>query len=89
MSDSLAPQVHDASSTETPALDAMPITQHLMVLRKHLFKIVGALIAIFFCLLPFANKTYIALSEPLKHKEMEEPRQNSSHPLKSRMPPSA
>ena len=66
MSDSLAPQVHDASSTETPPLDAMPITQHLMVLRKHLFKIVGALIAIFFCLLPFANKTYIALSEPLR-----------------------
>ncbi|MCS4298125.1 sec-independent protein translocase protein TatC [Acinetobacter sp. BIGb0196] len=66
MSDSLAPQVHDASSTEMPALDAMPITQHLMVLRKHLFKIVGALIVIFFCLLPFANKTYIALSEPLR-----------------------
>ena len=66
MSDLLAPQVHDASSTEMPALDAMPITQHLMVLRKHLFKIVGALIVIFFCLLPFANKTYIALSEPLR-----------------------
>ena len=65
MSDSLAPQVHDASSTETPALDAMPITQHLMVLRKHLFKIVGALIAIFFCFLPFARTPYLAFSVPL------------------------
>ncbi|WP_151797493.1 twin-arginine translocase subunit TatC [Acinetobacter bereziniae] len=66
MTDSLAPQVQDSASTERPPLDAMPITQHLMVLRKHLFKIVGALILIFFCLLPFANKTYIALSEPLR-----------------------
>ncbi|WP_336035569.1 twin-arginine translocase subunit TatC [Acinetobacter bereziniae] len=66
MTDSLAPQVQDSASTEHPPLDAMPITQHLMVLRKHLFKIVGALILIFFCLLPFANKTYIALSEPLR-----------------------
>ncbi len=54
MTDSLAPQVQDSASTERPPLDAMPITQHLMVLRKHLFKIVGALILIFFvyCLLP-------------------------------------
>ncbi|MBJ9952578.1 MULTISPECIES: twin-arginine translocase subunit TatC [unclassified Acinetobacter] len=66
MTDSLAPQVQDNASTDRPPLDAMPITQHLMVLRKHLFKIVGALILIFFCLLPFANKTYIALSEPLR-----------------------
>ncbi|WP_407641989.1 twin-arginine translocase subunit TatC [Acinetobacter stercoris] len=44
----------------------MPITSHLMVLRKHLMKIVGVLIAIFFCLLPFANKTYSTLSEPLR-----------------------
>jgi len=66
MSDSLLPQAQNNPSTDTPSLESMPITQHLVVLRRHLFKIVGALIAIFFCLLPFANKTYIALSEPLR-----------------------
>ena len=44
----------------------MPITQHLVVLRKHLFKVVAVLIGLFFCLLPFANQTYQWLSEPLR-----------------------
>ncbi|MCU4605276.1 twin-arginine translocase subunit TatC [Acinetobacter radioresistens] len=44
----------------------MPITRHLMILRRHLFKIVAILIALFFCLLPFANRTYQLLSEPLR-----------------------
>ena len=57
------------SLTENKApsnLEEMPITRHLMVLRQHLFKIVGLLIALFFCLLPFANQTYQLLSEPLR-----------------------
>ena len=47
-----------------PPLEEMPITKHLMILRKHLFKIMGILIVLFFCLLPFANSTYQLLSEP-------------------------
>ncbi len=49
-----------------PQLEEMPITRHLMILRRHLFKIVAILIALFFCLLPFANRTYQLLSEPLR-----------------------
>lgn len=48
------------------SLSEMPITQHLMILRKHLFKIVGVLLTLFFCLLPFANTTYQLLSKPLR-----------------------
>ena len=47
-------------------LEEMPITKHLMILRQHLFKIVGILLLLFFCLLPFANRTYQLLSEPLR-----------------------
>ena len=60
------------TSTELPiteqqeSLNEMPITRHLMILRKHLFKIVGILLALFFCLLPFANTTYQLLSKPLR-----------------------
>lgn len=57
---------HLAVKSEQPALEEMPITKHLMVLRKHLFKIVGLIIALFFCLLPFANHSYQMLSEPLR-----------------------
>lgn len=48
------------------ALEEMPITKHLVALRQHLFKIVGLLIVLFFCLLPFANQTYQLMSEPLR-----------------------
>ena len=48
------------------ALDDMPITQHLVILRKHLFKIVAIILILFFCLLPFANQSYQLLSEPLR-----------------------
>lgn len=48
------------------ALEEMPITKHLIVLRRHLFKIVGLLLALFFCLLPFANESYQLMSEPLR-----------------------
>lgn len=54
------------ASRPHPSLEEMPITKHLVVLRKHLFKIVGILLALFFCLLPFANRTYQLLSEPLR-----------------------
>lgn len=47
-------------------LEEMPITKHLIILRKHLFKIVGLVVLLFFCLLPFANKTYQLMSEPLR-----------------------
>ena len=66
MSNSITPQIQNNESSETATLETMPITQHLMVLRKHLFRIIGTLMVIFFCLLPFANKTYVALSEPLR-----------------------
>lgn len=66
MTTSLTPQIHSENSETKTALPEMPITQHLVVLRKHLFKIVAIIITIFFCLLPFANKTYSTLSEPLR-----------------------
>ena len=51
---------------EDVKLEEMPITKHLMILRQHLFKVVGILLILFFCLLPFANRTYQLLSEPLR-----------------------
>lgn len=51
---------------ESPLLEEMPITKHLVILRKHLFRIVGIILLLFFCLLPFANQTYQILSEPLR-----------------------
>ena len=47
-------------------LEEMPITKHLVALRQHLFKVVGLLITLFFCLLPFANHSYQLMSEPLR-----------------------
>ena len=63
---SMIPQLQEQVSEEATPLEAMPITRHLMVLRQHLFKIIGVLIVLFFCLLPFANRTYSMLSEPLR-----------------------
>lgn len=63
---SMIPQLQEQVSEEVTQLEAMPITRHLMVLRQHLFKIIGVLIVLFFCLLPFANRTYSMLSEPLR-----------------------
>jgi sec-independent protein translocase protein TatC len=51
---------------EDVKFEEMPITKHLMILRQHLFKVVGILLILFFCLLPFANRTYQLLSEPLR-----------------------
>lgn len=54
--------------TEAEQLDQMPVMQHLIVLRRYLFKIVGVTIALFFCLLPFRNYTYQLLSDPLRQQ---------------------
>jgi sec-independent protein translocase protein TatC len=62
----MIPQLQEQASEEATQLEAMPITRHLMLLRQHLFKIIGVLIVLFFCLLPFANRTYSMLSEPLR-----------------------
>ncbi|USE84886.1 twin-arginine translocase subunit TatC [Acinetobacter tibetensis] len=51
---------------EQAPLEEMPITKHLVSLRQHLFKVVGLLLVLFFCLLPFANHTYQLMSEPLR-----------------------
>ncbi len=51
---------------EQAPLEEMPITKHLVALRQHLFKVVGLLLMLFFCLLPFANHTYQLMSEPLR-----------------------
>lgn len=67
MTQTSQPQLpNTVDSREQEMLQEMPITKHLVVLRKHLFKIVGLLIGLFFCLLPFANRTYQMLSEPLR-----------------------
>lgn len=62
MSQSLDPQPSD----EAIALENTPISSHLMILRKHLLKVIVVLFLIFICLLPFANTSYSALSEPLR-----------------------
>ena len=54
------------SEQSPPPLEEMPITKHLIILRKHLFKIVGLILVLFFCLLPFANQSYQMMSEPLR-----------------------
>ena len=53
-------------NTAAETLEQMPLTNHLVVLRKHLFRIVGVTLFLFFCLLPFRNYTYQWLSEPLR-----------------------
>ncbi len=53
---------------KTESLEQMPVMQHLIVLRKYLFRIVGVTLFLFFCLLPFRNYTYQLLSEPLRQQ---------------------
>jgi len=60
------PQSTLLDTDEDVKLEEMPITKHLMILRQHLFKVMGILLILFFCLLPFANRTYQLLSEPLR-----------------------
>ncbi len=65
-SSSQLPQSSLSEQEQDVKLEEMPITKHLMILRQHLFKIVAAILLLFFCLLPFANRTYQILSEPLR-----------------------
>jgi sec-independent protein translocase protein TatC len=55
-----------SSNDENAQFEEMPITKHLIILRKHLFKIVAVILILFFCLLPFANQSYQMMSEPLR-----------------------
>lgn len=65
-SQSSLPTVVEVEEAQPEELEKMSLTEHLVILRQHLFKIVGVLLALFFCLLPFANRTYQFLSEPLR-----------------------
>ena len=49
-------------------LDAMPVMQHLIILRQYLVKIVSFTLLLFFILLPFRNHIYQWLSEPLRQQ---------------------
>ena len=63
---SILPSTQTNNDTRQIPLEEMPITRHLVILRKHLFKIVGVLLGLFLCLLPFASQTYQLLSKPLR-----------------------
>lgn len=63
---SILPSTKTNNDIRQIPLEEMPITRHLVILRKHLFKIVGVLLGLFLCLLPFATQTYQLLSEPLR-----------------------
>ena len=58
----------DSNTGQDEELEQMPVMQHLITLRKYLFKIVGITLLLFFCLLPFRNATYQLLSEPLRQQ---------------------
>ena len=66
MSQSQLPTASVKSGAEN--LKQMPVMQHLVVLRRYLFKIVGVILFLFFCLLPFRNYTYQLLSDPLRQQ---------------------
>ncbi len=54
------------SEQSPPPLEEMPITKHLIILRKHLFKIVGLILVLFFCLHLFHNCFYLLQCKRLK-----------------------
>ena len=58
----------NSNTGQDEELEQMPVMQHLITLRKYLFKIVGITLLLFFCLLPFRNTTYQLLSEPLRQQ---------------------
>ena len=47
------------------ALSDMPITEHLIELRKHLIKICVAVLIVFLALVGFSRELYNLLSDPL------------------------
>ncbi|WP_347454956.1 twin-arginine translocase subunit TatC [Acinetobacter thermotolerans] len=63
---SILPSTQMNKDAQSIQLEEMPISKHLVILRKHLFKIVSVLLVLFLCLLPFASETYQLLSEPLR-----------------------
>ena len=59
----------DATQQESPQKEQlinMPLTGHLIELRRRLARILGLVIVLFFILLPFANQLYEGLSQPLR-----------------------
>lgn len=46
-------QLSSSAKTEAEHLDQMPLTQHLMVLRQYLFKMVGVTVFLFSVYCPF------------------------------------
>lgn len=59
----------DATQQESPQKEQlinMPLTGHLIELRRRLARILGVVIVLFFFLLPFANQLYEGLSQPLR-----------------------
>lgn len=46
----------------------MPLTSHLIELRQRLIRVILVVIVLFLVLLPFANRSYELLSEPLRAK---------------------
>ena len=59
----------EATQQESPQkvqLINMPLTGHLIELRRRLARILGLVIVLFFILLPFANQLYEGLSQPLR-----------------------
>ena len=59
----------EATQKESPQKEQlinMPLTGHLIELRRRLARILGLVIVLFFILLPFANQLYEGLSQPLR-----------------------
>lgn len=59
----------EATQQEPPQKEQlinMPLTGHLIELRRRLARILGLVIVLFFILLPFANQLYEGLSQPLR-----------------------
>lgn len=53
--------------SQTPELDAnMPLVEHLTELRRRLLHAVLAVLAVFLCLMPFAQEIYALISAPLR-----------------------
>jgi len=53
-------------SDQEETLPEMPFSSHLIELRTRLMRIFGFIIALFLCMLPFANSLYEWLSKPLR-----------------------
>ena len=56
---------HDDSGDILSSMADMPITEHLIELRRHLIKICVAVLVIFLALVGFSRELYDFLSDPL------------------------